>query len=156
FPHRLIQRPTMPLVSSSTGRLNSMGFFPTGTKLSPSLALSISCLRIHRDFQFAGCPNATAWAPGFVRRALRDEFVFELAHEALHRPGAGFAKGANGPAAGDIVGDLDEVIGILPATLAVGKPIEHFGHPEGSFAAGGALAAAFVGVELADVGQGLD
>src|SRR6266568_7211742 len=69
FPARLIQRRTMPLVSGSSGRLNSTGFFPTDTRFSQSVELSISCLRIHRDFCSAGCPNATACAQGVVRRA---------------------------------------------------------------------------------------
>ena len=42
----------------------------------------------------------------------RRKLVAELGDEALGRPGAGFAKGANGPA-GDIVGHVFQRVGVL-------------------------------------------
>src|SRR5262245_18238746 len=92
---------------------------------------------------------------GFGRGAFGDELVLELADEALHRPGAGFAEGADGAAARNIIRDLDQVIRILGAALAVGEAMERFAHPERTFAARRALSAAFVRVKLADVGQRL-
>src|SRR5205823_4033598 len=42
----------------------------------------------------------------------RRKFIPEFFDETLRRPGAGFAKGANGPA-GNVVGDALESVGIL-------------------------------------------
>ena len=51
---------------------------------------------------------------------------------------------------------LDQVIRIALAAFPVREAMQGFGHPERTFAAGRALAAAFVRVELRDVRQRLD
>ena len=73
----------------------------------------------------------------------------------MGRPGAGFTEGADG-AAGDVVGDVFEVLRIVGACALVDDAGGDLGHPEAAFAAGGALSAAFVGVELVQVVQGPD
>ena len=78
------------------------------------------------------------------------EFVSELRDEALGGPGAGFAEGADGPA-GDVVGDGLERVGVALHAAAGEQAVGDFLHPERAFAAGGALAAALVGVKFVDV-----
>src|SRR5216683_1035541 len=87
----------------------------------------------HRHFRGRHDP------PLFIRRALGYKLIFKLTHKALHRPGAGFAKGANGPATGDVVGDTDQIVRIGLAALAMTEAVESFAHPERTFATRGAL-----------------
>ncbi len=58
----------------------------------------------------------------------------------------GFAEGAD-RAAVDLIGDAFEGGQILRAGVAGDDAVGDFLHPRGAFAAGGALAAGFVGVE---------
>src|SRR5689334_5096683 len=76
-----------------------------------------------------------------VRGPLGDKVVLELADEALHRPGAGFAEGADGPATGNVVRDLHQIIRVPLATFAVREAMERLAHPERTFTARRALAA---------------
>src|ERR1035437_5949375 len=87
----------------------------------------------------------------FIGGAFGNKFVFELRYETLHRPGAGFAERANRAAAGNVVGDLHEVIRVLLAAFAVRETVQRLAHPERTFAAGRALAAAFVRVKFGKV-----
>ena len=91
----------------------------------------------------------------FIGGAFGNEFVLELCDKTLHRPGTGFAERANRASAGNVVGDLHEVIGVRRAALAVGKAVQRLAHPKRALAAGRALAATFVRVKLADVRQRL-
>src|SRR6266513_223241 len=90
-----------------------------------------------------------------VRGAFRLKLILELVDKTEHRPGAGLAEGANGPAL-YVFGDVEEIIRVLPAALAVREPAQGLAHPEGAFATGRALSTAFVRVKLRDVGQRLD
>ena len=92
----------------------------------------------------------------FIGSAFGNEFIFELRDKTLHRPRAGFAEGANRLTARNIVGDLHEIIRVALAAFTVGETMERLAHPKRAFAAGRALAAAFVGVKFADVRERLD
>src|SRR5260370_5507862 len=87
----------------------------------------------------------------FIGRASRHKLIFELGNEALHRPGTGFAEGANGAPPRDVVGDLDEVICIGLSSLTMGQTMKGLGHPERAFPARSALATALVRVKLTQV-----
>src|SRR5204863_4920436 len=116
---------------------------------------STSCLRCRREFRFYGRVRAFDSATPFIRRAPRNKLVFELVHKAQHRPGAGFAEGADGPSL-DVLCDMDQIIRVLLAPEPVREAMQRLAHPERTFAAGSALAAALVRVELGDVCQRLD
>src|SRR5450756_407253 len=83
--------------------------------------MAMSVLRTRRDFHSVRRASAFGFfrATLFVRRALGNEFVFELRHETLHGPRAGFAERADRAAAGNVVGDLHEIIGVALAAFAV-------------------------------------
>ena len=66
------------------------------------------CSILPIQFARACIPAALAAATGFC--CARDKFILELRDETLHRPGAGFAEGADRAAAGNVVGDLFEII----------------------------------------------
>src|SRR2546428_315993 len=76
-----------------------------------------------------------AGTPPFTRNPSRHKFILKLSHKTLHGPGAGFTEGANRPAAGDVVGDSDQVIGVRFAALAVSEAVEGLAQPERAFAA---------------------
>ena len=116
----------------------------------------LSGLWAGRQFHFRDRSSALLGPAFLVRRAPGDEFILELGHEALHRPRTGLAKGADRASARDVVGNLDQVIGVNLAAFPMGEAMQGLGHPERAFAAGGALAAAFVRVKLRDVRQRLD
>src|ERR1017187_3154322 len=100
--------------------------------------------RTSRDFHFTRRSSASGFLRPtfFIRCAFRDEFIFELRHETLHGPRAGFAEGTNRAAAGDVVGDLHEIIRVTLAAFAVREAVQRLAHPERTFAAGRAQAAA--------------
>src|SRR5665213_38072 len=81
---------------------------------------------------------------------LDGEGLWEFCQEALHRPGAGFAKGTD-RAARDIVSHIQECGGILCNPITCQHPGGHFVHPETSLAARCALSAALVSIELIEV-----
>lgn len=83
------------------------------------------------------------------------EFFREFGQEALGGPGAGFSEGADG-ASGDVVRDVFEGGRVAFDGAAVHHAGGHFCHPEAAFAAGGALAATFVGVEEIEVVEGFE
>ncbi len=89
---------------------------------------------------------------GEVLDAAGEELVAEFGDEGLSGPGAGFAEGADGLAC-DVICDAEESVGVLGDSAALEHTGGDFFHPEGAFAAGGALAAGFMGVELVDVGE---
>src|SRR6185436_4295661 len=79
-----------------------------------------------------------------------------LGHKALHWPGAGFAESADSASPGDVIGNLQQVIGVIFSAMTMRESMQGFGHPERAFTARSALTARFVRVEFSDVGQGLD
>ena len=95
-------------------------------------------------------------AARFIGGTFGDKFVFELRHKTLHRPGTGFAERADRAAAGNVVGNLHEIIRVLRAAFAVCEAMQRLVHPERTFAAGCALAAAFVRVKFGEVRQRRD
>src|ERR1700685_4665418 len=102
-------------------------------------------MRGFQMFMFSGRGNLLR-VTRFIRRAFRYKFIFELRDETLHRPRAGFAERANRAAAGNVVGDLHEIIRGGGAAFAVREAMQRLAHPERTFAAWRALAAAFVRV----------
>src|SRR5687768_5176004 len=70
-----------------------------------------------RDFHLIRWPGTPATR--FVGCAFRDEFVLELPDKTLHRPGAGFAEGANGSPAGNVVRDAKQVVRVALAAFPV-------------------------------------
>ena len=80
------------------------------------------------------------------------KFFREFFDKTLRRPGARFAKRANG-AAGDVVANGFQCFWIFHHAAAAQHAIGDFFHPERAFAAGGALAAALVRVKFVDVVQ---
>ena len=89
----------------------------------------ISVMRLGQSFLFSRRGNFLR-ATFFIGGAFGDEFVFELRQETLHRPGAGFAERADRAAAGNVVGDLHEVIRVLLAAFAVRETVQRLAHPE--------------------------
>src|SRR5881392_1963244 len=100
-------------------------------------------------------PSTLGGALRFICRASVLKLIFELLHEAQHRPGARFAEGANRPAL-DVLRDVQQVIGVLFASVTVREAMQRFRHPERTLPARRALAATLVRVELGYVGQRLD
>ena len=88
------------------------------------LACNWSSTLAHGVFQAAAFGASSSATPRATNSSLN------FADETLHRPGAGFAERANRPAAGNVVGDPHQVIGILLSALAVGQPMQRLGHPE--------------------------
>src|SRR5512142_1992695 len=83
------------------------------------------------------------------------ELGAELLDEALHRHRRRVAQGADGLAA-DAVRHLHELVHVAPRRVAVLDALEHALHPRRALAAGRALAAALVGVELGDARERAD
>src|SRR5439155_20032724 len=104
------------------------------------------------DFNFRRRAGAFDRVARFIRRAFGFKFLFELLHEAEHRPGAGLAEGADRPAL-NVLGDVDQVIGVLRPAAAVREAMQRLGQPKRALAAGRALATALVRVKLSDVRQ---
>src|SRR6266542_6747391 len=88
-----------------------------------------SCLQTRRNLRFHGRSSVVDVATPFIRRAFCLELVFELIHETEHRPGAGLAKGTDGPAL-NIFRDVEQVLGVLGASVSVGEAMEGLAHPE--------------------------
>src|SRR3954470_13152199 len=105
------------------------------------------------NFERLGGACARAGPAFLIGFALRDELIFEFSNETLHRPRARFSEGTDCAPTRDVVRNLEEVIGIHGAALTVRHAMERFGHPQGTFTARGALAAAFVRVEFGQVGE---
>src|SRR5579871_2446058 len=84
----------------------------------------------------------------FISGAFGDKFILELRDKTLNRPGAGFTEGADRAAARNVVRDADQIIGVLLAAVTVGQAMQGLVHPQSAFAAGRALAAAFVRVKF--------
>src|SRR5262245_10252233 len=75
------------------------------------------------------------------------EFVAEMLDEALHRQRRGLAERAD-RAPGDVVRDRRQQIEILVASLAVLDAVDHAPQPPGALAAGRALAAGLLVIEI--------
>lgn len=79
----------------------------------------------------------------------------EVADETLDGPGEGLAQGADCMAL-DLLGEFLEHVDLALAGLALLHALHHLGSPLASLAAGGALAATLVLVELGQTGDGAD
>lgn len=79
----------------------------------------------------------------------------EVSDETLDGPGEGLAQGADGVAL-DLLGEFLEHVDLALAGLALLHALHHLGGPLASLAAGGALAATLVLVELGQTGDGAD
>ena len=79
----------------------------------------------------------------------RGELVVELVDERARRPGGAVGQAADRRAGHDAHGlfQLHEHVEVLAPAAAVDDAVEDLAHPRAAFAAGRALAAAFVGVE---------
>src|SRR5262247_2015775 len=80
------------------------------------------------------------------------EFVPEMLDEALHRQRRSIAQRADG-AAGDVVGDVVEKVEVLEPALAVLDPVHHAVEPAGALAAGRALPAGLLEIEIRQAQQ---
>src|SRR5579859_1122711 len=76
----------------------------------------------------------------------------EVHEEALDRPGGGIAQAADGVTL-DLAGDVEQQVDLLRLGLAGDHPLHDPPHPAGALAAGGALAAALVLVEVGEPGD---
>src|SRR5687768_14920799 len=106
--------------------------------------------------------QAIFWAPSF-RRLQRSPAPLgdpplklrpEVADQALDRPGGGVAQRADGVAL-DLLGDVPERVDLVDLGIALDQPLHHPPHPARALAAGGALAAALMLVEIGDAGDRL-
>src|SRR5690606_12348585 len=75
------------------------------------------------------------------------DLVAEVPDQTLHRPGGGVAEGADGVAL-DLGRDFQQQVDLGRVGLADRHALEHPPHPAGALAARGALAAAFMLVEV--------
>jgi hypothetical protein len=83
------------------------------------------------------------------------DLVPEMADQALDRPGRRIAKRADRVPL-DLLGDVEQHVDLLDLGLALHQPVHHPHHPARALAAGRALAAAFVLVELRQPPDRLD
>src|SRR5258706_4238284 len=113
-------------------------------------------LRTCRHCQFRPRPKSQFRPAFLIRGATRDKLVLELPDKTLHWPRASFSERANRPATGDVVRNPDQVVRVALAPFAMSQTMQGFGHPQRTFAARGALAAAFVRVKLRDIRERLD
>ena len=79
----------------------------------------------------------------------------EMADQTLHRPGRGIAQRADGVAF-DLLGHVEQQIDLALLRLAALQALQHAPHPAAALAAGRALAAALVLVEVGDAPDGGD
>src|SRR5215217_4441237 len=80
------------------------------------------------------------------------DLAAEVADQPLDRPGGGVAERADGVAL-DLGRDLQEHVDLAPLRSPLGHAGEDAPHPAGALAAGGALAARLVLVEIRDAGD---
>ena len=83
------------------------------------------------------------------------DLLSKVADEALDGPGGRVAEGADRMAF-DLIGELFEHVNLSEVRVADLHPLEHVDHPTGAFAAGRALAAALVLVEVREPENGVD
>src|SRR3546814_18587772 len=81
------------------------------------------------------------------------EFVAEVLDETAYRHGGGVAQGATG-AAPDVVSDRVQDVQVFWTALALFTARQHAVKPARAFAAGRALAAAFLDLEIGQPHQG--
>ncbi len=101
--------------------------------------------------------TGTEGASGFGRPrvdALLDHMA-KMADQALHRPGGGVAQRADGVAF-DLMADIEQHIDLALLGLALGHALEHPPHPARALAAGRALAARLMLVEIGEPRDGAD
>src|SRR5262245_61030612 len=91
---------------------------------------------------------------GILVDALLD-LVTEVAQQPLHRPGCAVAEGADGVAL-DLGRDLHQHVDLALVGAALRHAGQHAPHPAHTLAAGRALAAALVLVEIRDAGERAD
>src|SRR6516165_6123176 len=83
------------------------------------------------------------------------DLVAEVTDQALHRPGRAVAERTDGVAL-DLGCDFHQHVDLALVRAAFRHAAEHPPHPTHALAAGRALAAAFVLVEIRDAGHGAD
>src|SRR5262245_10392176 len=79
----------------------------------------------------------------------------EVPDQALDRPGGSVPEGTDGVALHP-GRDVPQQVDLVLLGLAALHALEHAPHPAGTLAAGGALAAAFMAVEVGDAADGGD
>src|SRR3546814_16702284 len=75
--------------------------------------------------------------------------------QPLDRPCGGVAVRTDGVAF-DLLGDVEQSVDLADVGVAGAQPLHHAPHPAGALAARGALAAAFMLVEIADAADRLN
>src|SRR4051812_16808947 len=103
-------------------------------------------VRAGSDFHFATWASAGCAVLRFIASTARFKFVFKFIDETQNRPRASFAKSANS-AALDALGNAYQIICVRFTTVTIRETMQRFAHPERTFAARRALAAAFVRVK---------
>ena len=78
-----------------------------------------------------------------------------MADQALDRPGGGVAQRAD-RVAFDLLGDVVEIVDLVDLGIAFAQPLHHPPHPAGALAAGRALAAGFMLIEIRDAADRAD
>src|SRR3546814_5666565 len=76
-----------------------------------------------------------------------------MAQQALDRPGRGVAERADGMAL-DLIGHIEQRVDLVELGIAAHQAGHHAPHPAGALAAGRALAAALVHVEVREAADG--
>src|SRR5471030_2167890 len=123
-----------------------MMFVPFGTAISRPSILTVIRSGLGGAIMVGLDQRLRRLLAGGLHLGVLLEFLAELGDEALGRPGAGLAEGAD-RAAGDLVGHALQEFAVLGAGVAVDHPGRDPLHPERALAAWRALAAALVGVE---------
>src|SRR5579859_3851308 len=113
---------------------------PAGTSTSWPLIVSFGMDRPLRRVRAADGRRAVVLDTLFEHRA-------EMPDQALDRPGRSVAERAD-RVAFDLVGDVEQHVDLLDRRVALHQPLHHAPHPARALAAGRALAAALVLVEM--------
>src|SRR3546814_6397638 len=101
----------------------------------PLLASRLPCFSFGRLHHAAILPNSPL------------EFGTEMTDQPLNRPRRRVAQCADGVAF-DLLGHVEQSVDLADVGVAGAQPLHHAPHPARSFAARGALAAAFMLVEV--------
>src|SRR3546814_1112091 len=100
------------------------------------------------DLSFCGLQRAAILADTAF------DFRAEMLDQPLDRPCGGVAERTDGVAF-DLLGDVEQSVDLAYVGVAGPQPLHHAPHPAGALAARGALAAAFMLVEIADAADRL-
>src|SRR5258708_1142933 len=102
------------------------------------------------DFHLCRRPLPFVRPSFFIRRSALAELIFKFSDKTLHRPRAGFAKRADGPASGNVVGNAYQVISVTASSPSMRQSMQGLAHPKRTLAAWCALAATLMRIELGD------